>query len=157
MLSAVLYSCSFKTSKANVFIYVPCFPIYTYFIVFELVVKSSAVLLEEQRSETSCKRNITTTTLLYQLRLGLWTFTNELHKKIDIIIIKQNENTTKTSQLANLFSGNEDYATEQGHILKQNSSLARNITSTNSFDWCFLKLEDNQRALLFCGIYWRGT
>ena len=56
-----------------------------------------------------------------------------------LIIIKQNENTTKTSQLANLFSGNEDYATEQGHILKENSSVDRNITTTNSFDQRFFK------------------
>ena len=69
-----------------------------------------------------------------ELTLRLRTFTNELHKKIYIIIIKQNENITKTSQLANLFSVNEDYATEQGHILKENSSPAPNITSTNSFD-----------------------
>ena len=51
----------------------------------------------------------------------------------NLIIIKQNENITKTSQLANQFSGNEDY-TKQAHILKENSLLARNITPTNSFD-----------------------
>ena len=74
-----------------------------------------------------------------------------------LIIIKQNENITKTCQLANKFSGNEDYISRHSHILKKNSSLARNITPTNSFDQCFLKLEDNQRALPFCGIYWRAT
>ena len=72
-----------------------------------------------------------------------------------LIIIKQNENITKTSQLANQFSGKK--TTKQGHILNENNSLARNITPTNSFDQCFLKPEDNQRALLFCRIYWRGT
>ena len=41
--------------------------------------------------------------------------------------------------------------TKQGHILKENSSLASNITPINSFD-CFLTPEDNQRALLFCRI-----
>ena len=69
-LSSVRYSRSFNNSKANVFIYLPCFAIYRYFSVFKLVVKSVAVLLEDHRSETSFKRNITTT-LLYQLRLRL--------------------------------------------------------------------------------------
>ena len=69
-LSSVRYSRSFNNSKGNVFIYLPCFAIYSYFSVFKLVVKSVAVLLEDHRSETSCKRNITTT-LLYQLRLRL--------------------------------------------------------------------------------------
>ena len=50
----------------------------------------------------------------------------------NLIIIKQNENITKTSQLANQFSGKK--TTKQGHILNENNSLARNITPTNSFD-----------------------
>ena len=71
LLSAVRYSCSFNTSKGDTFIYLPCFAIYRYFSVFKLVVKPVSVLLEDHRSETSCNRNITTTTLLYQLRLTL--------------------------------------------------------------------------------------
>ena len=69
-LSSVRYSRSFNNSKGNVFIYLPCFAIHSYFSVFKLVVKSVAVLLEDHRSETSCKRNVTTT-FLYQLRLRL--------------------------------------------------------------------------------------
>ena len=71
LLSSVRYSRSFNNSKGNVFIYLPCIAIYSCFSVFKLVVKSVAVLLEDHRSETSCKRNITTITLLYQLRLRL--------------------------------------------------------------------------------------
>ena len=71
LLSSVRYSRSFNNSKGNVFIYLPCFAIYSYFSVFKLVGKSVAVLLEDHRSETSFKTNITTT-LLYQLRLRLY-------------------------------------------------------------------------------------
>ena len=84
LLSAVPYSCRFNTSKGDAAIYLPCQGIYRYFSVFELVVKPVSVLLEEQRSETSCKRNSTRTILLYQLRLRLRTFTNECDKKIYI-------------------------------------------------------------------------
>ena len=73
-----------NTSKGDAFIFLPCFAIYNNFSVFKLVVKPVSVLLEDHRSETSCKRNITTTILLYQLRLRLRTFTYELDKKLYI-------------------------------------------------------------------------
>ena len=71
LLSAARYSCSFNISKGDDFIHLPSFAIYSYVSVFKLVFKPVSVLLEDHRSETSCKRNITTTKLLYQLRLGL--------------------------------------------------------------------------------------
>ena len=61
------YSCSFETSERDVFIPLPCSAIYGYFSVFELIIKPVVVLLEDQRSEASCKRNIKATFLSIEL------------------------------------------------------------------------------------------
>ena len=67
LLSAVCYSSTFDTSSRDVFIPLPCFAIYGYFSVFELVIKPIAVLLEDQRSKASCKSNIKATFLSIEL------------------------------------------------------------------------------------------
>ena len=67
LLSAVWYNSSFTTSEWEVFIHSPCFGIYDYFSVFELIIKPVVVLLEGQRSKASCKRNIKATFLSIEL------------------------------------------------------------------------------------------
>ena len=63
LLSAVWYNSSFTTSEREVFIHSPRFGIYGYLSVFELIIKPLFVLLEDQRSKASCKRNIKATFL----------------------------------------------------------------------------------------------
>ena len=67
LLSAVWYNSSFTTSEREVFIHSPWFGIYGYFSVFELIIKPLFVLLEDQRSKASCKRNIKATSLSIEL------------------------------------------------------------------------------------------
>ena len=67
LLSAVCYSSSFATSERDDFIHLPCSAIYGYLSVLELVIKPVTVLLEDQRSEASCKRNIKANVPLLEL------------------------------------------------------------------------------------------
>ena len=52
---------TFNTSKRDAFILLPCLGIYKYSIVYKLIAEPLYLLLEDQRSEISCKRNIKAT------------------------------------------------------------------------------------------------
>ena len=55
------YSDTFNTAKRDAFIQLPCLGIYKYSIVYKLNAEPLYLLLEDQRSEISCKRNIKAT------------------------------------------------------------------------------------------------
>ena len=55
------HSNTFNTSKRDAFILLPCLGIYKYSIVYKLNAEPLYLLLEDQRSEISCKRNIKAT------------------------------------------------------------------------------------------------
>ena len=61
LLSDTFHSDSFNTSKRDAFILLPCLAIYNYFSVYKLITEPLYLLLEDQRSESSCKRNIKAT------------------------------------------------------------------------------------------------
>ena len=61
LLSATYHSDSFNTSKRDAFILLPCLAIYKYFSIYKLITEPLYLLLEDQRSEISCKRNIKAT------------------------------------------------------------------------------------------------
>ena len=67
LLSAVLHRGGFETSKRHFFIRLPSTAICDYVNVFELIIKPIVVLLEDQRSEASCKRNIKANVPLLEL------------------------------------------------------------------------------------------
>ena len=50
-----------NTSKRDAFILLPCLAIYKYFSIYKLITEPLYLLLEDQRSEISCKRNIKAT------------------------------------------------------------------------------------------------
>ena len=64
LLSAVKCSISFDTSKRDDFVCLYCFAIFGYFSVFKFVIEPFSLLLEDQGSKASCKRNIKATLLL---------------------------------------------------------------------------------------------
>ena len=61
LLSATYHSDGFNTSKRDAFILLPCLTIYKYFSIYELITEPLYLLLEDERSEISCKRNIKAT------------------------------------------------------------------------------------------------
>ena len=67
LLSAVWHRRSFATSERDDLIHLPCSAIYGYLSVFKLIIKPVVVLLEDQRSEASCKRNIKANVPLFEL------------------------------------------------------------------------------------------
>lgn len=67
LLPAFNYNVSLvNTSRRGAFKFLHCSPIYQYFSVLKLVAKPINLLLEDQRSKGSCKRNIKAVLLLIQ-------------------------------------------------------------------------------------------
>ena len=64
LLSAVWYSGSFEASRGLSLTFLPCYEVYCFINVLKLIFKPFVILLEDQRSQTSGKRN-TQTHLLY--------------------------------------------------------------------------------------------
>ena len=58
LLSATYHSDGFNTSKTDAFILLLCLATYKYFSIYKLITEPLYLLLEDQRSEISCKRNI---------------------------------------------------------------------------------------------------
>ena len=85
LLSAVWYSSSFETSERDDFIHLPCSAIYGYLSVFKLIIKPVVVLLEDQRSEASCERNIKANVPLFELVYYTFPlYTIKIHAKIPV-------------------------------------------------------------------------
>ena len=79
----MVYSSSFATSERHDFIHLRCSAIYGYLSVFELIIKPVVVLLEDQRSKASCKRNIKATVPLFELVCYAFPlYTIKIHAKI---------------------------------------------------------------------------
>ena len=67
LLSAVFYNGSFAASERLIFFRLPLLGIYGYFTVLKFFIKPVALLLEDQRSESSSKRHNQTTLLFIVL------------------------------------------------------------------------------------------
>ena len=67
LLSAVWYSSSFATSGRDDFIHLPCLEFHSKHGLLKLIIKPFVVLLEDQSSEASCKRNIKANVPLLEL------------------------------------------------------------------------------------------
>ena len=63
LLSATYHSDGFNTSKTDAFILLPCLATYKYFSIYKLITEPIYLLLEDQKSEIICKRNIQATRL----------------------------------------------------------------------------------------------
>ena len=80
LLSAVCCSGGDNTSKRDNLANSPCHAIYRNYSLLELIFKPVVVLLEDQRSETSCKSNIKATVL--SIELVLYAFYLLIHSKL---------------------------------------------------------------------------
>ena len=68
LLPAFDHSSSNDTSKrASTYIALPCYRIYCYFSLFELIIKPAALLLEDPRSKVSSKNNSQTTAMFIDI------------------------------------------------------------------------------------------